>query len=904
MTSNDDVDDFFNDMIAGDKKNTTLAKKLLQQQKHLESKPKEQISQPQQQISATQTITQLGTPQDVLQSIQKDVNSLSSEDRNVRRAGLLKIKSIIDTCAKNERVDVMAHVFSHIDHALVRLFNDQVEFLRESSCRLVITFVTHLTTEELGESYSTIVPAIHPRLTNKKEGEWWTESSEEVRMLLNSLLTLCVSKFPNALSHAHYSDNIVHILKSSYHDFHDIIKEACTCTITLCEKMPHKVHLFASILILAIKHNTSHNRSDVRVSTIRAIQRLMLHCRGQDVPLQEHIHPALHSMIMTEQSPSVRAAIIETAHVWIREWIEYFSFRHYILFYCMIGLSDELNDVRQESSKALLKAGDIYIKDNESEYQQMCEYERMHPIPQQDEALYVQHIGSLPPLQVRMLIRDVTHVKKCIDWLLEDLFDWNVYKRRNACRALTTLLLFTRQHITQHLHKLIPNYLLVCQEDEQDIKQECLSGFVQLSGRFVAPESYLTLVCSYLKPHYAASPQKMIDALVIMEYLLKGAGNENMNDASLQEIINQLVQSHLIHSDHLGVKLAVLSVVEVLSCLKCLNHVTGGELFKMFIVLQSNHAAQTTPRCLRALDSLAHASGHLHIHQLYKEHFDEALEFFLNDFETWNKTSVHLYSFQALLSHCPGECLVPHLHSQSKLAKVFLFHSNITLDPIVSLHVFAVMNNLLSNHGQLIINHQEFVKCVLSIISSHMVWKSGSVAAELRRIASACLSCLLRQGVVTGEMIKDLTPSIISALEEDTASVRAVTSVLIGDFIKSTCSYYDEKVWSDWTQVFTQQGLNDELDHVRLHVAKASLVLLNKMPSGQNRSMLLTALFVHIDDERQDVRQAVFDSLHEYGLSAKASGGAEWEEFASNLSKIRNKVIRAGELVRLLDINS
>lgn len=57
-------------------------------------------------------------------------------------------------------------------------------------------------------------------------------------------------------------------------------------------------------------------------------------------------------------------------------------------------------------------------------------------------------------------------------------------------------------------------------------------------------------------------------------------------------------------------------------------------------------------------------------------------------------------------------------------------------------------------------------------------------------------------------------------------------------------------------EMITKKGLNDELNYVRVQVVKAALNVLQQMPIAQkqNRSAMLSSLFVHIDDEVTDVR--------------------------------------------------
>lgn len=826
MSNPDDmsVDDFFNDMIKNDQKKLQDMKQMLGSQERAVKQHNmvlhEKLPQQQPNFEQPSSNIELGTAQEVLQNLQRDINCLSSNDRFVRKNALEKIRSVVNQCKTTNRVDVMAHIYSHLDQPVLNLFHDQVEAVRENACALMLDFLTHLTAPELGDSYSIIVPTLHTRLTSKRENEKWTEPSEEVRIILNLLLNVTVEKFGEAIGHAHYTDSIVQCLKSSFTDFHGIIKEACSTSITICNKLPEKTHYFASNLIKSLRPNLTHNRSEVRVAALHAIENLMLHCRGNDVPMED-LDPLLHNIIMTDQSIPVRDALIDLASRWIQDWIEYFSFRYQIIFYCLVGLSDDVESIRHKSISALRSAGKIFIKDNEKEYEEMCEFERLHPQPKSDDPIYAV-IGGRPPLECRMLVRDVANVKKCVAKLLADLFDWTIRKRRSASRTLYILLLFTEEYITQHLQILVPNYFQVCEDDEPSVREETLNGAVELTGRFVTPESYLALISAYLRPQYAASPNKLVHTLTVFSHLIRGLSHRVGNTALLRSFLSaayqELSQTHLLNSENLQVRSAVLLCLEAIACNEIMSsYLTvdrqqAANYFYLLVTL----CAQPSPsgsndiykelirRGKHALESLARSCNLDNVEQLYDLHFDSVLDQVLVDLHIWDKTNPHMYTFQALVNNSAGSTIARYLDDNSRFIDVFLRHNTfmdtnkLVGDPIVSMTLFAVLNRLLAEHGPIISQHPYFLNKILhEVIAPHLVWRSGKMSSEFRKLAMACLSCLLRQRMVHGESVANLAPHIISAVEEDEPHVRTIASMLLGDFIEITAQFYDSILYFD-----------------------------------------------------------------------------------------------------------
>jgi hypothetical protein len=882
MSENDmDVDDFFADMMKTETKNIKIIQSVVQEKsvKHIEHS-NVQPSSPQ----PSQTLEfEIKTAQEVLQNLQRDINCLSSTDRSIRKNAASKIKTLMDQCISTNRVDVLAYIYSHMDQSILNLFSDPIESIREVSVAIMNSFVTQLTADELGDSFTMIIPAINGRLTSRKEDEFWIEQSEEVRTVLNRLLTNCVRKFSKRIGHAHYTDSIVAILKSSFHDFHGIIKEASVCSITLCNELSDRINLFASILVKATKHNLTHNRSDVRVAVLQAIQYLMIHCKGNDVPLED-LDPIFHNMIMTDQTAAVREAFMEMVHYWVLHWIEYFTYRYHIVFYCLVGLTDEIAAINNSAKLALEAGGRIFIKDNEKEYEEMVEYERMNP----------NNYPERPPLSVRMLVRDVGNVKKIVDKLLADLFDWTIKKRVSASKALYALIVHTEEYITQHLEKLIPNYIQVCDDDEPTVKESTLSGAIQLTGRYVTPESYLRLISAYLRPQYSASPVKIINTLTVLTYLIRGKQKAFPNDAQfLQELGHTLGQSHLY--ENAQIKSTLMTCLESVisnASLKPLFQDPSISSHYFYLILGNDNVTQ----------ALANASDKS-VSDLYEAHFEAVLDRTLVDMNKWDKTSANLQLFQALVTKSSSITLERYMTVDSRLTQVLTRHMNEDIknsDPIVCLTLFAILNKLLADHGEAVKRNRPFLlKIMNNIVSPHLVWRNGPIHVEMRKAAMACMTCVLRQKMVQGEEVVDMLPHITSAIEEDAPHIRVITSILVADYLELTAPLLEEKQWKDWVDVITKQGLNDEIDQVRMQVAKASAIVL-KYVQNPLRENLLSALFIHIDDESSEVRETVYKSLADYAQSCKKEDGTV-EQLVQHIMRLKPRLLRATDLVTRLE---
>jgi len=269
-----DVDDFFNDMMREENnKASQILSVVVKQQATISTLPPSSQRQQQQQSKLQQVTTNttttstttttnknekqesnlppLGEPTEVLQTLQRDINTLSNptSDRFQKKASLEKIRNLLARCEHENRVDVTSRLYPSLLRPLLSLFsNEQVESVREGACDLMSRMWNVLSTSELSDTYADLVPSLHARLWNHKSSSsidtlqqslsvdsinlqpqhvqlQHVEKAEEIRLCLLKVLNSVVEKFGDKMGHSDFTEKIVQCLRSGYLDeFHEARK--------------------------------------------------------------------------------------------------------------------------------------------------------------------------------------------------------------------------------------------------------------------------------------------------------------------------------------------------------------------------------------------------------------------------------------------------------------------------------------------------------------------------------------------------------------------------------------------------------------------------------------------------------------------------------------------------------
>ena len=200
-----------------------------------------------------------------MDTLQRDLNALCEADKNKRRTSLERIKKLVeDPSATIDSPTLVA-----VTRSIVRTFEDKSERCRELAIQIAL--------EVTPRQDATVMDWLLPSVVARIGIEPVTEESEELRLMLLRLATLCLDTFPNDIGPKNYVDYFKVLLENCLKDpFPSLKRAACSTTIRLCQVEPKRVRALALPLAKAVKnHCLQHKHSVVRVDAVECFARLI-----------------------------------------------------------------------------------------------------------------------------------------------------------------------------------------------------------------------------------------------------------------------------------------------------------------------------------------------------------------------------------------------------------------------------------------------------------------------------------------------------------------------------------------------------------------------------------------------------------------------------------------------------
>jgi hypothetical protein len=194
-----------------------------------------------------------------------------------------------------------------------------------------------------------------------------------------------------------------------------------------------------------------------------------------------------------------------------------------------------------------------------------------------------------------------------------------------------------------------------------------------------------------------------------------------------------------------------------------------------------------------------------------------------------------------------------------------------------TLVLFASLNQLLANIATSPMLTGEYLAQILSIIRSNIVWRNlGMIYMQIRKIAVACLNCLLRQGTfrhrtyyeqlqyLRDEMFNEL----VSCLDEtDDLEMRIITMKAFIDLVPLLNIYLVDDQWQTLSLAAVER-LEDANQTIRIDACQVLESVLALIPSDgdvekerNSVQMILKALLIHLDDPDPSIRSSIYKSL-------------------------------------------
>ncbi|KAM3147877.1 hypothetical protein pb186bvf_000205 [Paramecium bursaria] len=279
--------------------------------------------------------------------IQRDINCMIDQDRNIRRQGISKINDYFKDHSNPQ--DKILIFDGYIIKNVLRALEDQVEKHRELTLQLITNYLNLSNQEYNFEIMKLILEAIIQRLNTLP----FLETSEEIRLQLIQLLKLLLVKQHSCFRES--LQKIAHMFSKAFQDnFPEMKKESAIFASELSKAYPIGEYMGDSIKILTI--NMQHAHTKVRKSSVESLANIIL-SRVNGSFLDISLNTL--KLLSFDKSTDVRKSTFKC----ISDLLMQFSinnlniYENQLLLILLNGLSDENADIQHFTIEALDQVG-------------------------------------------------------------------------------------------------------------------------------------------------------------------------------------------------------------------------------------------------------------------------------------------------------------------------------------------------------------------------------------------------------------------------------------------------------------------------------------------------------------------------------------------------------------------
>lgn len=200
---------------------------------------------------------------DVVRKVQRPINCLHEENKNVRKKALTDINQIVaEECHETENLKVFAS--EHFINSLLRIFSDPVEQCRHLSISIICKVFATVPSPDC------LLIKIFPTLVKRLAQQDIVETSEEIRLqllkFLEQIIQICKKKV------SPFVNDVVKILQQTITDtYSEIRKCSCECASQMAKAIPEQFYHHSETLIKPLLLTVTHQHSKVRALVIQTI---------------------------------------------------------------------------------------------------------------------------------------------------------------------------------------------------------------------------------------------------------------------------------------------------------------------------------------------------------------------------------------------------------------------------------------------------------------------------------------------------------------------------------------------------------------------------------------------------------------------------------------------------------
>ncbi|CEG42856.1 HEAT, type 2 [Plasmopara halstedii] len=682
-------------------------------------------------------------------NVPKILNHLAAEQRSVRKNAAFALENLF--LNDDKEYTGASNAFAEMAKPLFKRFNDPMEKVRDVCIRITTKFIVK--EEDLLHYLPYLMSAITNRINSRygydeenqvfsrnqymheafKRGRVYVakdqvtrikpnEPSEEIRLLLLSLVDAVLrNAFQNRASsilHAYIFDVILVLISGVQDDYHEVNITSCRILASISNHMVSVMKHFSVATIRSLMPLLLHRLARVRVVAVETIRALVTcpnvdKCKGSGTEAivdlighrEENVIPVASfytaevrlnyfAKLDQDQAPMVRRAFFAMISDWMINLPDRYDHESRLLPYLLSAVSDEDSAISKDALETLKILGERYEGEHEKEVLELKQYgaDGKNPTYNYEAPLPVPFFAGRPSLGTRLFVRG--RARRFLNPILRELANWQDSTRSHAVRLLKCVLVYCEETITVDAH-LLTNTLLRVWNTHDKLLPE-LMECADLTGRFVAPKTYLPLLFSHLRGDSdtvlplaatsrgsASSTPQLAVALQILHCMLQGSLDKTVLP-HVSEILEIIALPSILDHKSSAVKSALgqlLSQVTMLLERRGFDAVTAyflecgrltsldqifSRLFDISVVLKASSEcslAVTEASCvlkrLKVLESLAN------IGELYNKHGPSLLQRSLQHLQDmlavqWSPYCAAQLAFQELIVSAPVALLLSH----------------------------------------------------------------------------------------------------------------------------------------------------------------------------------------------------------------------------------------------------
>ncbi|CAD8095342.1 unnamed protein product [Paramecium sonneborni] len=285
--------------------------------------------------------------EDQIKLLQRDINCIIDQDRNLRKSGLAKLQDFFKI---KQNAPERIYIFdAYALKNLLRVFEDSVERNREAAINIVLNYLSlhdqHYNTETLRLIVDTII--------NRLNQLPFSETSEEIRLSLIKLLHQIQVKHIEA-----YSNNLqrlAHMIGKALQDnFPEVKKDAAIFAAEISKKLP--IGEYMGEAVKSLNFNMQHAHTKIRKATVDSIAPVLL--SRTNGTFLEIVLNNLKNLSLDKSSDVRKGTLIAVSELLMHFSIQNLnSYENNLILILMNSLSDDSKEIQNLAMQLLDQIG-------------------------------------------------------------------------------------------------------------------------------------------------------------------------------------------------------------------------------------------------------------------------------------------------------------------------------------------------------------------------------------------------------------------------------------------------------------------------------------------------------------------------------------------------------------------